>query len=67
MTDQTIEWQPHSKERQFETSDQTGLAPTLNDRPLSAASSLDDSVLETIAQRVLWLATAMIDAANRRS
>lgn len=39
--------------------------PTMNDRPLSAASSLDDDVLDSIAQRVLWTATAVVDAANR--
>ncbi len=39
--------------------------PTVNGRPLSAAATLDGDVLDSIAQRVLWLSTAMIDAANR--
>ncbi|MGV8852649.1 MAG: transketolase-like TK C-terminal-containing protein [Rhodoglobus sp.] len=39
--------------------------PAVNSRPLSAAASLDDDVLDSIAQRVLWTATAMIDSANR--
>lgn len=42
-----------------------GDSPSVNGRPLSAAASLDDDVLDSIAQRVLWLSTAMIDAANR--
>ncbi|EMY34628.1 putative transketolase [Arthrobacter crystallopoietes BAB-32] len=40
-------------------------SPSVNGRPLSAAATLDGSVLDSIAQRVLWLSTAMIDAANR--
>lgn len=39
--------------------------PTVNGRPLSAGATVDDTVLDAIAQRVLWLSTAMIDAANR--
>lgn len=39
--------------------------PAVNDRPLSAGASLDEDVLDSIAQRVLWTATAMVDAANR--
>ncbi len=39
--------------------------PSVNGRPLSAAAILDGDVLDSIAQRVLWLSTAMIDAANR--
>ena len=39
--------------------------PTVNDRPLSAGASLDEDVLDSIAQRVLWTATVMVDAANR--
>ncbi|GAA1842689.1 pyruvate dehydrogenase [Microbacterium koreense] len=39
--------------------------PSVNDRPLSAAASLDDDVLDRIAQRVLWLSTAIVDGANR--
>lgn len=39
--------------------------PTADGRPLSAASTLDADVLDRIAQRVLWLSTAMVDAANR--
>jgi pyruvate dehydrogenase E1 component len=39
--------------------------PSVNDRPLSAGATLDDDVLDSIAQRVLWTATAIIDAANR--
>lgn len=38
---------------------------TVDGRPLSAAASLGDDALDAIAQRVLWLSTAMIDAANR--
>lgn len=37
---------------------------TVNSRPLSAGATLDEDVLDSIAQRVLWIATAMIDAAN---
>ncbi|MDO5617303.1 transketolase-like TK C-terminal-containing protein [Kocuria sp.] len=51
-------------EPQFETGTQVD-PPSVNSRPLSAGSSLDGSVLDEIAQRVLWLSTAMIDAANR--
>jgi pyruvate dehydrogenase E1 component len=40
-------------------------APTVNDRPLSAAATLGDDVLDRIAQRVLWLSTAIVDGANR--
>ncbi|WP_111719743.1 transketolase C-terminal domain-containing protein [Homoserinimonas sp. OAct 916] len=39
--------------------------PSVNDRPLSAAASLDADALDEIAQRVLWLSTAIVDAANR--
>ncbi|EAR25506.1 Transketolase [marine actinobacterium PHSC20C1] len=39
--------------------------PAVNSRPLSAAASLGDDVLDSIAQRVLWTATAIIDSANR--
>ncbi|MET3923146.1 transketolase C-terminal domain-containing protein [Arthrobacter sp. UYEF20] len=39
--------------------------PAVNGRPLSAAATLDGDVLDSIAQRVLWLSSAMIDAANR--
>lgn len=39
--------------------------PSVNSRPLSATGSPAASVLDEVAQRVLWLATAMIDAANR--
>ncbi|MDO5629476.1 MAG: transketolase C-terminal domain-containing protein [Mobilicoccus sp.] len=39
--------------------------PTVDGRPLSAAASLRDDALDAVAQRVLWLSTAMIDAANR--
>lgn len=49
---------------QFETSTQLD-PPTMGSRPLSATSGVEESVLDEIAQRVLWLATAMIDAANR--
>lgn len=48
--------------RQFETSIQAD-PPTTNSRPLTASSG--DDALSEISQRVLWLATAMIDAANR--
>ena len=41
------------------------VVPSVNNRPLSAAATLDADVLDAIAQRVLWIATAMIDAANR--
>ena len=47
---------------QFETSTQID-PPTANDRPLRASASTE--VLDEIAQRVLWLATSIIDAANR--
>lgn len=39
--------------------------PSVNGRPLSAGATVDATALDTIAQRVLWLSTAMIDAANR--
>ncbi|GAB49141.1 transketolase-like TK C-terminal-containing protein [Mobilicoccus pelagius] len=42
-----------------------GTEPHVDDRPLSAAASLGDDVLDEIAQRVLWTATAIVDAANR--
>lgn len=51
-------------EPQFETGTQVD-PPSVNSRPLSAGVSLDGSVLDEIAQRVLWLSTTMIDAANR--
>lgn len=56
----------HSDEdrHHFEISTQLD-PPSVNSRPLSAAGSLSESVLDEIAQRILWLATAMIDAANR--
>ena len=44
---------------------QTMGEPAVNSRPLSAAASLGDDVLDSIAQRVLWTATAIIDSANR--
>lgn len=47
---------------QFETSMQAD-PPTTNSRPLTAVAS--GSPLGEISQRVLWTATAMIDAANR--
>lgn len=57
--------EPHTDDdqRQFENSIQAD-PPSTNSRPLSA-STAGDSVLDEIAQRVLWLATAIIDAANR--
>lgn len=39
--------------------------PSVNARPLSAGATLDGDVLDSIAQRVLWTATAIIDTANR--
>lgn len=39
--------------------------PSVNGRPLSAGATVGATALDTIAQRVLWLSTAMIDAANR--
>ncbi|MDN5795526.1 MAG: pyruvate dehydrogenase [Intrasporangium sp.] len=39
--------------------------PSVNGRPLSAGATVDETVLDSIAQRVLWISTAMIDAANR--
>ena len=48
----------------FETSTQLD-PPSVNSRPLSAVTSLDSSVLDEIAQRVLWISTAIVDAANR--
>lgn len=53
------------EDRQFETSVQRHPAPSVNERPLSAASSFSGSTLDAVAQRVLWLSTAIIDAANR--
>ena len=50
---------------QFETSTQQN-PPTANSRPLTASSGGSGaSAMGEISQRVLWLATAMIDAANR--
>ncbi len=47
---------------------QSGTAPepSVNDRPLSAGATVDETSLDAIAQRVLWLSTAMIHAANQR-
>ncbi|WP_084634919.1 transketolase-like TK C-terminal-containing protein [Propionicicella superfundia] len=57
--------QRHDDERhQYETSVQLD-PPTVNSRPLSLAGTADASVLDEVAQRLLWLSTAMIDAANR--
>jgi len=39
--------------------------PSVNGRPLSAGATVDATTLDTVAQRVLWISTAMIDAANR--
>ena len=39
--------------------------PAVDGRPLSAGATLDADVLDRIAQRVLWLSSAMVDAANR--
>lgn len=50
---------------QFETTTQQDPVPTVNERPLSAASSLRESTLDSVAQRVLWISTAIIDSANR--
>lgn len=47
---------------QFETSAQVD-PPSANERPLRATA--DAEVLDEVAQRVLWLATSIIDAANR--
>src|SRR5699024_4919031 len=49
---------------QFETATQVS-PPGRNDRPLRASASGTDEVLDEIAQRVLWLATSIIDRANR--
>lgn len=49
---------------QFETSLQVS-PPDANDRPLRASVSGEDTLLDEIAQRVLWLATSIIDRANR--
>src|SRR5690606_27825032 len=50
---------------QFETSTQHD-PPTTNSRPLTAsAGGSEASALGEISQRVLWLATSIIDAANR--
>ena len=55
----------HDEElHQFETSTQVS-PPGRNDRPLRASASGTDEVLDEIAQRVLWLATSIIDRANR--
>lgn len=54
-----------SEEHRMTTEDPLSTEPRVNGRPLSAGASLDDDVLDAIAQRVLWTATAMIDAANR--
>ncbi|WP_432790263.1 pyruvate dehydrogenase [Brevibacterium sp. K11IcPPYGO002] len=55
----------HEQDRhQFETSIQVS-PPGTNDRPLRASASGEDRVLDEIAQRVLWLATSIIDRANR--
>ena len=59
----TPDAQPEDR-HQFETSTQLD-PPSVNSRPLSATASADEAVLDEIAQRVLWIATAMIDAANR--
>ena len=47
---------------QFETRPQQN-PPSANSRPLTASSG--ESALSEISQRVLWLATSIIDAANR--
>lgn len=49
---------------QFETSLQVR-PPGTNARPLRASASGEEEVLDEIAQRVLWLATSIIDRANR--
>src|SRR5699024_12883106 len=55
----------HDEElHQFETSTQVS-PPGRNDRPLRASASGTDEVLDEIAQRVLWLATSIIDRAHR--
>src|SRR5699024_10928092 len=55
----------HDEElHQFETSTQVS-PPGRNDRPLRASASGTDEVLDEIAQRVLWLATSIIDRADR--
>src|SRR5699024_12527818 len=55
----------HDEElHQFETSTQVS-PPGQNDRPLRASASGTDEVLDEIVQRVLWLATSIIDRANR--
>lgn len=56
--------QDEDEQYQFETSTQVN-PPSVNSRPLSAVTSLDSSVLDEVAQRILWLSTAIIDAANR--
>ena len=53
---------PVEDRHHFETSIQID-PPSRNSRPLSA--SVNSSVLDEVSQRVLWLATAIIDAANR--
>ncbi|WP_209369989.1 transketolase-like TK C-terminal-containing protein [Brevibacterium renqingii] len=62
----TINTEPAEDEElhQFETSTQVS-PPGRNDRPLRASASGTDEVLDEIAQRVLWLATSIIDRANR--
>ncbi len=55
---------PDEELHQFETSLQVS-PPGTNDRPLRASVSGEDTVLDEIAQRVLWLATSIIDRANR--
>lgn len=54
----------HDERHQFETSLQVS-PPGANDRPLRASVSGEDTLLDEIAQRVLWLATSIIDRANR--
>ncbi|WP_347352807.1 pyruvate dehydrogenase [Intrasporangium sp.] len=39
--------------------------PSVDGRPLSAGATVDETVLDSIAQRVLWLSAAIVDAANR--
>lgn len=55
---------PLDEGRQFETSVQQN-PPSANARPLTASSSAEETVLDEISQRVLWLATSIVDAANR--
>src|SRR5699024_5369213 len=66
MTEQQNTQSESDEERHhFETSTQVN-PPQMGARPLSAAGSVDESALDEIAQRGLWLSTVMIDAANRR-